>query len=804
MKFLIMLPVLLSLVPAGVPSGAGRVSSAVPRVFQVRPQLLVDAAARLQRGEREFRDLAMQIRHRAEEALSCKPLSVMSSSATLTGADAHDFICPAPLWWPDPDQEDGLPYVWNREGKINPEYFIVGDQAAFNRVARAVADLALAYVLTEEERFAVHAAQLVRTWLLDPQTRMNPNLNHAWFEKGRNSGTGFGIMSMEKLPAVLDAVGMLQGSPAWTSGDRRGMAQWVGSYMSWLRTGELGKEAGKIWNRFGTQYDVQLAACALFVGDTALARQVIDASKRERIDRHIRRDGRQPYELEREITFANSAASVRYLFALATMGEQVGIDLWNYVGCEGGSIRKALDLIAPYADSTRTWPYPLEVDRMLLQPLLQQASMIYDDDEYYRLLARLPDGKDPSNQAYALYVAGKGRPQKTGRMFVYDRGVLDATRDRIASGDTTFTEGWRVMIQEANEALLLEPVSVLDKKLAPPSGDKHDFMSIGGYYWPDTTKPGGLPWIYRDGKVNPTLHEYGDWERFLAMSLAVQKLGIAYYMTGDERYALHGARLLRVWFLDPATRMNPHLRYSHAQPGVFEGSYYGIIQTLQLPGVVDAIGMIAESPSWSDADQRGMVEWCVGFLDWMLKDEVAQEAARVWNNHSVNYDVTAVSFALFTGRRGTARRILEAVKTERIARQIRDDGRLPFELERNRAWTYAVATLERFVRLASMGEHVGVDLWHYTSPGGSSIRKAIDYLAQYGEPGHVWPYADLDFEQHGNTPLARLRPILQRAMLAYGDRRYAGLAQMLPIDETFLRSQDPGFLFYPTDIRSDQ
>jgi hypothetical protein len=275
-------------------------------------------------------------------------------------------------------------------------------------------------------------------------------------------------------------------------------------------------------------------------------------------------------------------------------------------------------------------------------------------------------------------------------------------------------------------------------------------------------------------------------------------------MTRDERYAGHASRLLRVWFLDPATRMNPHLRYSHAQPGVFEGSYYGIIQTRELPGVVDAVGMIAGSPSWSDADQQGMVTWCVGFLDWMLHDEDAQEAARVWNNHSVNYDVTAVSFALFTGRRGIARRILEEVKTERIARQIRDDGRLPFELERNRAWTYAVATLERFVRLATMGEHVGVDLWHYTSPGGSSVRKAIEYLAQYAGPGRAWPYADLDFEQYGTAPLARLRPVLQRALLAYGDHDYAKLAQMLPVDEDLLRSQDPGFLFYPTDIQSRQ
>ena len=31
--------------------------------------------------------------------------------------------------------------------------------------------------------------------------------------------------------------------------------------------------------------------------------------------------------------------------------------------------------------------------------------------------------------------------------------------------------------------------SVMNKKQLPPSGDKHDYMSTGPYWWPDPSKP---------------------------------------------------------------------------------------------------------------------------------------------------------------------------------------------------------------------------------------------------------------------------------------------------------------------------
>ena len=561
----------------------------------------------------------------------------------------------------------------------------------------------------------------------------------------------------------------------------------------------MGTDAARIWNRFGTAYDVQAASCALFLSRDKVALQILERSREERINRLIRPDGRQPYALEREISFFNSVASIGYLFQLATMAEPLGIDLWNYAARDGGSLRRALEFVAPYADSSRTWPFILEVRRELLRPVLEQAAFAYDDAEFRRLLEKLPAEQSFSSPVFALYRTYFDLLQDTvsTQLMVLDEGVLAEARAAHSNDSRSYAGAMALLRELAEEALETGPVSVMQKTMTPPSGSKHDFFSVGGYYWPDPTKPDGLPWIYRDGKVYPEYGTTGDTERLRTLMQTIPVLALAYTMTGEERFAEHAARMLRRWFLDPATRMNPNLRYAHGQPGVTEGSYYGIIQLGSLPQVMDAVGMLAPSAAWTEADQAGMVAWSAAFLDWMLHDKEAPEAGRVWNNHGTNYDVVAVRCALMAGRRGLARQLLERTKHERIDRQIRGDGRLPYELERNRAWTYTTVTVGKFVQLATMASRLGVDLWNYTTPEGGGIRKAIDFLAVYTDSSTVWPYADLDFQRYGRTPLARLRSILQCAALAYGVPRYGELAETLPVDMQLLRENDLPYLFYP-------
>jgi hypothetical protein len=76
----------------------------------------------------------------------------------------------------------------------------------------------------------------------------------------------------------------------------------------------------------------------------------------------------------------------------------------------------------------------------------------------------------------------------------------------------------------------------------------------------------------------------------------VPTLALAYYLSGREPYAAAAAKLLRVFFLNPATRMNPHLEYAQFIPGKNTGREIGIIATTGLSPLIDAVGMLAGSP----------------------------------------------------------------------------------------------------------------------------------------------------------------------------------------------------------------
>jgi hypothetical protein len=377
------------------------------------------------------------------------------------------------------------------------------------------------------------------------------------------------------------------------------------------------------------------------------------------------------------------------------------------------------------------------------------------------------------------------------RVYSLRPDALQRAKARIQKGDTRLRPAYDRLMREADAALGAGPFSVVDKQRTPESGDKHDYVSMGPYWWPDSTKPGGLPYIRRDGERNPELTNDYDAPRFGGLTGAVTTLALAYYFSDDERYAQRAALLLRTWFLGPATRMNPHLRYGQRIPGITEGRAAGIIETRRLVDLVDAIGMLEPSPSWTEQDARGMRDWMAAYLRWLLTSDIGREEQRAKNNHGSWYDAQVVALALFTGDTGLARSTLEASKTRRIAAQIEADGRQPFELVRTRSLAYSAMNLEGLCRLAELGRSVGVDLWAYEAPGRGSIRKALDYIAPYADTTRQWPGRQI-------TPNAPdfLVLLLERARVAYGEQGagYGERARALPGDVLLSHRAQ---LFYP-------
>ena len=326
---------------------------------------------------------------------------------------------------------------------------------------------------------------------------------------------------------------------------------------------------------------------------------------------------------------------------------------------------------------------------------------------------------------------------------------------------------------DAEKMLLTKPRSVMEKTRMPPSQDKHDYLSLAPYWWPDPSKPDGLPWINRDGVRNPEGLEGLDRRALEGMASQVETLALAYHLTRHERSAAKAVEALQVWFLDPATRMNPHLEFAQGIPGHNTGRGTGLIDTVCLVNVVRAIGWLEGSPSWTPDLQKGLKDWFRSYLDWMLKSKHGGDESRAENNHGSWYLAQTAGYALFVGDKEQARKSV-TLGRERIAKQIEPDGRMPLELKRTKSYSYTLFNLNALLTLSEFGPAVGVDLLSCRTDDGRSLRAALDYVVPYLQADKKWPGQQIQKVEHPDELLASL---LRRAANAYHEPKYEEMIQ---------------------------
>jgi hypothetical protein len=296
-----------------------------------------------------------------------------------------------------------------------------------------------------------------------------------------------------------------------------------------------------------------------------------------------------------------------------------------------------------------------------------------------------------------------------------DDNNSDSDDNNNDDSNTILQDSLKELLHQANSFITKKPTSVMEKAQSSPSGDKHDYLSLSPYEWPDPSKPNGLPYIGSDGIVNPEVYSIPDKQNLNDMILRVRTLSIAYYFTDDPQYASKAKELLRVWFLNDNTRMNPNLKYAQMVPGKNETFPQGIMDAYGLTDVTDSIRLVQHSPVWNSQDQQGMEIWFSDYLDWLLKSKAGKQESKAPNNHGTGYNAQVSSIAIFLNKTDIAKKIVQKTAHKLIATQIKKDGRQPLELKRTNAWSYSVLNLSGLFKLASIGQNLGVDLWNYKS-----------------------------------------------------------------------------------------
>ncbi|HEV2482460.1 MAG TPA: alginate lyase family protein [Puia sp.] len=343
---------------------------------------------------------------------------------------------------------------------------------------------------------------------------------------------------------------------------------------------------------------------------------------------------------------------------------------------------------------------------------------------------------------------------------------LDMWKSKLGSGDPGAKDLVAKLREQADHLLDLPALSVMDKTITPPSGNKHDYMSQAPYFWYDSSKPNGLPYLRRDGERNPEIYKITDHRELGELGGRLQTLAVAWKLTGDSRYSEKAAALLRHWFVDEDSRMDPNLEFGQGIPGINTGRGIGIIETIPLIGIADVITLLHGAPALTTADDQALHSWYTEYLHWMLTSKNGQEEHKAANNHGSWYLAQATDFALFTGDTLTARTLALEGKSK-MDHQIEPDGKMPEELARTNGLGYSTYNLQALFTLATIALHAGVDLWNYKNTQNSGIRAAFDWLLPYAMDEKKWAY-----RQISGYNKDELYALLLQAWPVYADSGY--------------------------------
>ena len=327
---------------------------------------------------------------------------------------------------------------------------------------------------------------------------------------------------------------------------------------------------------------------------------------------------------------------------------------------------------------------------------------------------------------------------------IWDADHLARVKEQLA--EPYYSQAYAKLIERADQMLDAQPLSVMMKKDAPASGDMHDYMSLARYYWPDPSKPDGLPYISRDGYSTPELDLY-DRNPLGTTANRIETLALAWYFTGDEKYAQKATELIRVWFLNKDTRMNPNLEYAQVIKGRDnnKGRSFGLIDTYSFVEMLDAVELLEGSKAFTKKDSKALRKWFSQLTDWMMSSKQGMAENNSRNNHGIAYDTQIIAFLIYGGNIDKAKEVINNFAERRIMPQIREDGSQPEELRRTRAFHYSHYNLVHMIDVLTMAKKLGMDVASDANFADGRIYKAADYLLPYiGKNPQPWPYQQIE------------------------------------------------------------
>lgn len=293
------------------------------------------------------------------------------------------------------------------------------------------------------------------------------------------------------------------------------------------------------------------------------------------------------------------------------------------------------------------------------------------------------------------------------------------------------------ILKQAAWAMQQKPETITSFFCPRSAGGRHDFYSEGDYWWPDPKDPNG-PYIQRDGETNPD-NFVADRHVMIRFNDIVGDLAAAYVITHDKKYVVQALKHIYAWFVNTATLMNPDLQYAQAIHGVTKGRGIGIIDTIHLMEVAQAIHIFEEAGLVPPHELTAIKSWFADYIRWLMTSKNGRDEMNAKNNHGTCWVMQVSAFARVTNDTSVLNFCRNRYEQVLLPDQMAANGSFPRELARTKPYGYSLFNLDAMTTICQiLSDHIH-DLWKYTSSDGRNIQMGLEYMFPYVKDKSSWP-----------------------------------------------------------------
>ncbi len=289
-----------------------------------------------------------------------------------------------------------------------------------------------------------------------------------------------------------------------------------------------------------------------------------------------------------------------------------------------------------------------------------------------------------------------------------------------------FNSSYNALIDSADLALKEEPFSVTKRLNLPNGADPNDYLSFGSHWWPDPSVTTGLPYVRIEPGVNPdaTINS----TNLSQMGKRIKELSLAWFFSREKQYADKAGELLRSWFLDSLTRMNPNLDHAGAVPGRIQGRGSAVSEGLPLVTMLDGLVIAETSGGLRGSEEKQIREWYQSYFQWLLESPLAIEAGTLTGRHALGRELQLLGIAHFLKNDEFVQIRISTVTLPLIRKMVGEDGRISADLRGNGSFAERVECLEYLFRIWEIGRRTEYDIEGFSQFYGELLRKVLDQM----------------------------------------------------------------------------